>query len=87
MTTPTDSSANFRDGPHLRAARMCAGLTRVRLAAAAMVHPNSVKYWEASRRTPRGRTVCRIAAALAAFGVDTRIETDGRNTVAVIRRR
>jgi transcriptional regulator with XRE-family HTH domain len=36
----------FRNGQHLKTARMAAGLSQRALAQAAGVHVNSVKYWE-----------------------------------------
>jgi hypothetical protein len=68
---------------------MIAGLRRVDLAAAAKLHPNSVKYWERDRRrwVPDGYAIDQISAALASFGVDTEVEWQGSRVIAIVRMR
>jgi transcriptional regulator with XRE-family HTH domain len=89
MTTEIDTPMKFRDGKHIRAARTIAGLTRVDLAAAANLHPNSVKYWELDQSPcwPGGRAIDQMAAALASLGVDTEVEQRGNYMIAIVRMR
>ena len=89
MTQDGESPLKFRDGKHIRAARISAGLTRVDLATAAKLHPNSVKYWELDQSPcwPGGPAIDKISSALARFGVDTEVEQHGSGMVAIVRRR
>jgi hypothetical protein len=89
MTQDNDNPLKFRDGKHMRSARIIAGLTRVDLAAAAHLHPNSIKYWETDRSPcwPGGPAIDKISSALATVGVDTEVEQMGNVLVAIVRRR
>jgi DNA-binding transcriptional regulator YiaG len=88
MTAENDS-LKFVDGRHIRAARIIAGLTRDKLATAANLHPNSVKYWENDRSPcwPGGPAITKISTVLASIGVETEVEHQGNYTVAIIRKR
>jgi hypothetical protein len=89
MTSSNQIPGRFRDGKHIKAARAIAGLRRVDLATAAKLHPNTVKYWECSRRrwVADGNAIDQISAALASFGVDTEVERQGNRVVAIVRMR
>jgi hypothetical protein len=84
-----NDSLKFRDGKHMRAARIIAGLTRVELATRANLHPNSIKYWETDKSPcwPGGPAIDKISSALAWFGVDTEVEQHGNGMIAIVRRR
>jgi hypothetical protein len=89
MTQDSDSQLKFRDGKHIRAARISAGLTRVELAAAANLHPNSVKYWELDHSPcwPGGPAIEQISSVLSSLGIETEVQAQGNYTVAIIRSR
>jgi transcriptional regulator with XRE-family HTH domain len=88
MTVENDD-LKFVDGGHIRAARIIAGLTREKLAAAANLHPNSIKYWENDRSPcwPGGFAITKISSVLASVGVETEVEEQGNYVVAIIRKR
>jgi transcriptional regulator with XRE-family HTH domain len=87
MMSETDLPLKFRDGRHIRAARISAGLTRRELAERANLHENSIKYWETDKSPcwPGGHTIEQISSVLASFGVYTEVEHEGDYMIAVVR--
>jgi hypothetical protein len=88
MTMEKNDSLKFVDGRHIRAARIIAGLTRGKLAVAANLHPNSIKYWEndTSPCWPGGPAINKISSALASVGVETEVVEQDDCVVAIIRK-
>ena len=77
--------SSFIDGKHLRAARVMAGMSQSELAAAAELHPNSVKYWERQDYGVAGWAVERMAEALAARGVVAGTTYEGQRQSVFVR--
>jgi DNA-binding transcriptional regulator YiaG len=76
----------FRNGQHLKTARMAAGLSQRALAQAAGVHVNSVKYWERADRFCAGWAVDLLQAVLADHGVSVEtVRSDDGRKIAVVR--
>jgi transcriptional regulator with XRE-family HTH domain len=75
----------LRNGRHLKAARIMAGLTQVQLADAAGLHPNSVKRWEGYSRRIGGHAVGLMVEALELYGVHFGEEHSEGRSVAVLR--
>jgi DNA-binding transcriptional regulator YiaG len=76
----------FRNGQHLKTARVAAGLSQSALAQAARVHVNSIKYWERADGLCAGWAVDRLLTVLADRGVlvETVNSDDGRK-IAIVR--
>jgi transcriptional regulator with XRE-family HTH domain len=78
----------LRDGCHLRAARILAGLTQQELAEAAGINVNAVRYWEAKDRSsePWGYAIDRLVTALRQHGVEVATLFSDDNQFTLIRR-
>jgi transcriptional regulator with XRE-family HTH domain len=78
----------LRDGRHLRAARILAGLTQQQLAKAAGINVNAVRYWEADDRSsePWGYAIEKLVTALRQHGVEVAAVSSDDNQFSLIRR-
>jgi transcriptional regulator with XRE-family HTH domain len=78
----------LRDGRHLRAARILAGLTQQQLANAAGINVNAVRYWEAEDRPsePWGYAIEKLVTALRQHGVEVATVFSDDNQFTLIRR-
>ena len=76
----------FRNGQHLKTARMAAGLSQRALAQAAGVHVNSVKYWERADGFCAGWAIDLLLTVLADYGVSVEtVRSDDGRKIAVVR--
>ncbi len=76
----------FRNGQHLKTARMAACLSQCALAQAAGVHVNSVKYWERANSFCAGWAIDLLLAVLADHHVSVEtIRSDDCRKIAVVR--
>jgi hypothetical protein len=76
---------SLKNGRHLKAGRVLAGMTQSQLAEAAGLHVNSVKYHEQQETRIGGHAVTRMRDALGAAGISFGEEHISGKSLAVLR--